>query len=176
MKWIFKVLTCCLLTMFLFGNICMADTANTPPSTIKATPIAKAATPDPLEAKLPESYERLNKPLNTLANTFRKARIVVYMLGAFGFIGFAVAAFFGKLSWSWLVMITVSLFVLSSTEAIVLYAINAGKGDAKVMKSSDVHRMFNDSENKLNLRDDSSDFDYNKISDIKKNAVKSSVK
>ena len=73
---------------------------------------------------------------------------------------FGVAAFFGKLNWTWLAMIMISLFILASTEAIVAYANKAGEGSPGVITYSEVEQKFNDSSNHLQLRNDAMDFDY----------------
>ena len=99
--------------------------------------------------------------LKKLSDTFAKARVVVYMLGAFSLIGFATAAIFGKLSWVWLVMIAVSLFILASTEAIVAYTVS---GSTSSLTASKAQAIFNkDGDNQLELRNDSNDFNYQKM-------------
>ena len=141
----------------------------------KNAPLISQLTTDPLI--LQTNDPKLRKATETLASTFKKIRIIVYMLGGFGFIGFAVAAIFGKLSWSWLVMITISLFVLASTEAIVLYAIGAGGGKPEQIKSTWASTQFNKgTSDQLKFRDDSNDFNYDKMLEISKKAVKSTVK
>ena len=128
----------------------------------KNAPLISQLTTDPLI--LQTTDPKLRKATETLASTFKKIRIIVYMLGGFGFIGFAVAAIFGKLSWSWLVMITISLFVLASTEAIVLYAIGAGGGKPEQIKSTWASTQFNKgTSDQLKFRDDSNDFNYQKM-------------
>ena len=102
--------------------------------------------------------------------TFTNSRVVVYALAAFGLLGFAVATIFGKLNWLWLTIITVSLFILASAEAIVSYAVRSSSGTPQPMKASWVSSQFNrGSSDKLNLRDDSNDFNYETML---KNSVK----
>lgn len=116
----------------------------------------------PLTARTSDAY--FNEAYNKMAEAFRKARVVVYMLGGFSLLAFGVAAFFGKLSWIWLVMITISLFILASTEAIIAYAHKAGDGDPGVITSTWASGKFNNKTgDKLQLRNDSTDFDYNQM-------------
>ena len=94
----------------------------------------------------------------------------MYGLAAFGLLGFAVATIFGKLSWLWLTIITVSLFVLASAEALISYTVRAGEGSVQSMSASWVKERFKSNDmGRLDLRDDSADFDYEKML---KNSVK----
>lgn len=63
---------------------------------------------------------------NQLYTTFKEARVVVYILSGFGLIGFAVAAIFNKISFTWLTMIVVALFTLAAADKIVSYIVTAG--------------------------------------------------
>ena len=56
---------------------------------------------------------------NTLLETFRETRRVVYVLSGFGLVGFSCAAIFGKISFKWLAMIAVALFTLAMAEKII---------------------------------------------------------
>ena len=102
--------------------------------------------------------------------TFTNSRVVVYALAAFGLLGFAVATIFGKLNWLWLTIITVSLFILASAEAIVSYAVRSSSGTPQTMKAGWASTQFNKgTSDQLNLRDDSNDFNYETML---KNSVK----
>ena len=67
-------------------------------------------------------------------------------------VSMGMAGIFGKLSWSWLAMITISLFVLASTEAIVSFAINPK--EMTVSQASTKFKQISPS-GKIKFRDDS---------------------
>ena len=69
----------------------------------------------------------------TMGNVFKSVRIVVYIVGAFGLIGLAVAFIFGKMPFKWLAMLAIGLAIVAAADLVVNYAINtrnAGVGTA----------------------------------------------
>ncbi|MBR6232134.1 MAG: hypothetical protein IKQ99_03440, partial [Alphaproteobacteria bacterium] len=119
-----------------------------------------------------KKYSPLKVLYDAVITDFSKARVVVYVFSCFGLIAVALMAIFGKLRLQWLVTITVSLFLLASTEGIIEYMFSAGTGKTPASLTAEkVQNIFNkDNSGKLSLRDDSADFDYKKM---KANEVKS---
>ena len=62
--------------------------------------------------------------LTKLGALFNSVRTVVYLLGAFALVGFAIAAIFGKLQWTKVAILAVGLAVLAIADRIVNYAID----------------------------------------------------
>ena len=142
--------------------------------TVKPKSLPVSATKSGADPKSPLAVDSGNKifdeAFDKLYLTFTNSRAVVYGLAAFGLLGFAVATIFGKLSWLWLTIITVSLFVLASAEALISYTVRAGEGSVQSMSASWVKERFKSNDmGRLDLRDDSADFDYEKML---KNSVK----
>ena len=65
-----------------------------------------------------------------LRETFGGLRGLVYIIAGFSLLGIAFAAIYGKISWSWVGMVALCLFVLASAEMIVNYIID--DEDAKI--------------------------------------------
>ena len=59
--------------------------------------------------------------LERLVDIFKNLRSVIYVLGGFGLIGFAFAAIFNKLSWSWFAAVAIALLTLGLAGAVVDY-------------------------------------------------------
>lgn len=59
-----------------------------------------------------------------LRETFGGLRGLVYIIAGFSLLGIAFAAIYGKISWSWVGMVALCLFVLASAEMIVNYIID----------------------------------------------------
>ena len=95
-----------------------------------------------------------NAAYNQLYTTFRQARVVVYILSGFGLIGFAVAAVFNKISFTWLTSIAVALFVLAAADKIVEYIVTAGS-DTFIMNENPHYEGDKD----FNLKDVDNSFD-----------------
>ena len=60
---------------------------------------------------------------NLLSTTFKNVRMIVYILGAFGLIGIAVAAILGKMQFKWLAYLAIGLAIVAAADGIVRYAI-----------------------------------------------------
>jgi type IV secretory pathway VirB2 component (pilin) len=60
--------------------------------------------------------------LNKVNNVFQKTRKIVFVLGAFGLIGLAFQAIFGKVKWSWFAGLAVGLAIVAAAQAVVQYA------------------------------------------------------
>ena len=63
--------------------------------------------------------------LAKLGALFKNVRSVVYLLGAFALIGFAIAAIFGKLEWKKVAVLAVGLAVLAIADRVVTYAVDS---------------------------------------------------
>ena len=59
--------------------------------------------------------------LERITTVWQNLRTVIYVLGGFGLIGFAYAATFNKLSWSWFAALCVGLLTVSLLGAIINY-------------------------------------------------------
>ena len=97
---------------------------------------------------------------NQLYTTFKEARVVVYILSGFGLIGFAVAAIFNKISFTWLTMIVVALFTLAAADKIVSYVVTAG---SSTTTTNDDPKYEGDSEFNLDGVDNSFDLKFNEL-------------
>ena len=60
-----------------------------------------------------------------LGYVFKNVRTVVYVLGGFALIGFAIAAIFGKLEWKKVAILAVGLALLVAAGEVVKYAVDA---------------------------------------------------
>lgn len=68
----------------------------------------------------------MSTALTKANNVFQKVRLIVFVLGAFGLVGLAFQAIFGKVKWSWFAGLAVGLAIVAAASAIVQYA--AGQG------------------------------------------------
>ena len=64
-----------------------------------------------------------NHAAKLLGTTFKNVRMIVYVLGAFGLIGIAVAGILGKVPFKWLAMLAIGLAIVAAADGIVRYAI-----------------------------------------------------
>ena len=69
------------------------------------------------------------RAFNTLANVFKNVRVIVYILGAFGLIGLAIAFIFGKMQFKWLALLAIGLAIVAAADMIVSYAVKGGSTD-----------------------------------------------
>lgn len=67
-----------------------------------------------------------------LGNVFANVRQIVFILGGFALVGFAVAAIFGKLEWKKVAILAVGLAILAVASQVVSYAVNRDSSDASV--------------------------------------------
>ena len=58
-----------------------------------------------------------------LAVVFANVRTIVFVLGAFTLVGFAVAAIFGKLEWKKVAILAVGLAILAVASALIKYVV-----------------------------------------------------
>ena len=72
---------------------------------------------------------------------FQHIKTIIFVVGAFGLIGIAVQAIFGKAKWTWFAGLAVGLAILAAAGAIVNYAtggnINAGQTGDTFSQSAD---------------------------------------
>ena len=78
------------------------------------------------DASAADVFERAFK---TLAKVFKNVRVIVYVLGAFGLIGLALAFIFGKMPFKWLALLAVGLAIVAAADLIVSYAVKGGSTD-----------------------------------------------
>lgn len=66
-----------------------------------------------------------------LGDVFKNVRQIVFILGGFALVGFAVAAIFGKLEWKKVAILAVGLAILAVASQVVSYAVDsdADSGD-----------------------------------------------
>ena len=72
---------------------------------------------------LAQNSNVFNHAGNLLSTTFKNVRMIVYVLGAFGLIGIAVAAILGKMQFKWLAYLAIGLAIVAAADGIVRYAI-----------------------------------------------------
>ena len=75
---------------------------------------------------------------------FGNVRTIVFIMGAFALIGFAVAAIFGKLEWKKVAILAVGLALLAVAGQVVDYAINQGADTSEATWSADDGYNYND--------------------------------
>ena len=88
-----------------------------------------------------------------LYETFTQVRVIVYVLSAFGLIGFAVAAIMGKFDFVWLSMIAVALFFLSAAELVVKTAVEYGGGTYSLPEGQTMEASLAEVESALGYED-----------------------
>ena len=92
-----------------------------------------------------------------LKETFGGLRGLVYIIAGFTLLGIAFAAIYGKISWSWVGMVALCLFVLASAEMVVNYILDIEGEDTYVIDdiSTDYQTLDQDLEasmsGKLNI-------------------------
>ena len=85
------------------------------------------------DAYAADGAELFGNAQKTLAAVFRNVRQIVFIMGGFALIGFAVAAIFGKLDWKKVAILAVGLALLAVASQVVDYATKAGS-DADSLK------------------------------------------
>jgi len=63
-----------------------------------------------------------------LGGLFKNVRQIVFILGGFALVGFAIAAIFGKLEWKKVAVLAVGLALLAVASQVVNYAIDKDAG------------------------------------------------
>lgn len=64
-----------------------------------------------------------------LATVFKNVRQIVFILGGFALVAFAIAAIFGKLDWKKVAILAVGLALLAVASQVVEYAVTSEEGD-----------------------------------------------
>ncbi|MBQ3695429.1 MAG: hypothetical protein II938_00445 [Alphaproteobacteria bacterium] len=72
-----------------------------------------------------------------LGTVFQNVRVIVFILGGFALVGFAVAAIFGKFEWKKVAILAVGLALLAVASQVVQYAINEESGSGPSYGISD---------------------------------------
>lgn len=60
--------------------------------------------------------------LNKALLLFTNVKVIIFVVGAFGLIGIAFQAIFGKVKWTWFAGLAVGLAILAAAGAVVNYA------------------------------------------------------
>ena len=68
------------------------------------------------------SADVMTTALTKVNNVFEKTRKIIFVLGAFGLVGLAFQAIFGKVKWSWFAGLAVGLAIVGAASAVVRYA------------------------------------------------------
>ena len=63
-----------------------------------------------------------------MSDVFNNVRRIVFIMGAFALVGFAIAAIFGKLEWKKVAILAVGLALLAVAGKVVEYAVSQGSG------------------------------------------------
>ena len=61
---------------------------------------------------------------NKMGQLFVNVRMIVFIMGGFALVGFAIAAIFGKLEWKKVAILAVGLALLAVAQQVVQYAIS----------------------------------------------------
>ena len=69
---------------------------------------------------------------STLIGVFKNVRVIVFVMGGFALVGFAIAAIFGKLDWKKVAILAIGLALLAVASQVVDYAVKAGQGNGSV--------------------------------------------
>ena len=81
------------------------------------------------------------KASDAMGKTFNNVRTIVFIMGAFALVGFAIAAIFGKLEWKKVAILAVGLALLAVASQVVKYAVtvggSGGGGEADFSKITD---------------------------------------
>lgn len=62
------------------------------------------------------------------SSTFANVRIVMFIIGGFGFIGIAAMAFFGRFDWKWGFSLVGGLMILAAAGGLIYYATHTEAG------------------------------------------------
>ena len=73
-----------------------------------------------------------------MGELFQNVRQIVFIMGAFALVGFAIAAIFGKLEWKKVAILAVGLALLAVASQVVNYAIDKNANLAPEGQWSDV--------------------------------------
>ena len=63
-----------------------------------------------------------------MGDLFKNVRQIVFIMGGFALVGFAIAAIFGKLEWKKVAILAVGLALLAVASQVVNYAIDSESG------------------------------------------------
>lgn len=70
--------------------------------------------------------------INKLLNLFGNVKLLLYVLAAFGLVGFAFMAIFGKVRWGWVCALAFGLAAVAAAGQVIDYVTQAGIGGAMV--------------------------------------------
>ena len=141
--WIFGIVIFGIMGIFLCPEV-LADSTTTSTSTSSSS----------------VGNSIFSNAYDQLYTTFKQARVIVYLLSGFGLIGFAVAAIFNKISFTWLTMIGVALFTLAAADKIVNYVVTAGSSTTITNENP---KYEGDSEFNLDGVDNSFNLEFNNL-------------
>ena len=65
-------------------------------------------------------------------NVFEHVKTIIFVVGAFGLVGIAFQAIFGKVKWTWFAGLAVGLGILAAASAVVKYATGDSAGTAGI--------------------------------------------
>ena len=83
-----------------------------------------------------------------LGNVFKNVRTIVFVLGAFTLVGFAIAAIFGKLEWKKVAILAVGLALLAVATKVIDYVVSSSKaGTAYTTFTTNAPDALNNDEN-----------------------------
>ena len=60
-----------------------------------------------------------------LVNLFTNAKMIIFIIGAFGLVALAFQAIFGKVKWAWFAALAFGLAVIAAASSIITYAANS---------------------------------------------------
>ena len=76
-----------------------------------------------------------------MGDLFVNVRMIVFIMGGFALVGFAIAAIFGKLEWKKVAILAVGLALLAVAGQVVSYAVNS---KAKVSNAVSIEESLTD--------------------------------
>lgn len=68
------------------------------------------------------SADVMSAALSKANKVFQKTRLIIFVVGAFGLVGLAFQAIFGKVKWSWFAGLAVGLAIVAAASAVIEYA------------------------------------------------------
>ena len=72
------------------------------------------------------SADVMGAALNKANKVFQKTRLIIFVVGAFGLVGLAFQAIFGKVKWSWFAGLAIGLAIVAAASAVIEYAAGSG--------------------------------------------------
>lgn len=81
----------------------------------------------------------VNTATKKMGEVFKNVRTIVFVLGAFTLVGFAVAAIFGKLEWKKVAILAAGLAILGIATLIIKYVVSDNIGDFEQGGATDIY-------------------------------------